>query len=298
VRTMPALFLLTALASCATAPPPVQRPGPIIPTPIAGPAASTRVAALISDLGADDFARREKASRELTAVGQDPSQQGEVVAALRAAATSQDSETRLRARETLRQIDRSDSLVPGTDRPDAPMSYRIRGTGSEFWVKFWHRLFADGSTELEVEINDGPRELFSGATPAELASRVNEAARKRGYPSDQFEMLEDGGMRLGTSTISGSQRGRDHLVPDWGIWVARASRSDGLTPPVVWGGWVVQARALAGKAFEAGIQLRDVILEIDGKKPSTLQELTNLLNQAREITVVRAEARRVVVTPK
>lgn len=291
------LALLIAVASCA-APPSTRPSGPIVPMPIVPSAAPREVAALITDLGSEDFGRREKATTELVRIGQEPDHQVAVVAALRAAATSSDPETRLRSRETLRKIDRSDSLVPGTDRPESPMSFRTSGAGGEFSVKFWHRFFADGSTELDVEVNDGPRELFSGSTPAELASRVNEAARKRGYPPEQFEMLEDGSLKLGTSTVTGGERGRDHLIREWGLWVTRASRSDGFTPPVVWGGWIVQARAVSGKAFEAGLQLRDAIVEVDGKKAATLQELSALLNGAREITVVRAEARRVVVTPK
>jgi hypothetical protein len=172
------------------------------------------------------------------------------------------------------------------------------GAGLELRVKFWHRLFADGSSELEVEINGGPRELFSGANPAELASRVNDAARKHGYPRDQFEMLEDGTFKFGTSSITGGESSKEHLIRDWGLWVSRASRSDGFTPPAVWGGWVIQARALAGKAFDSGIQLRDLILEVDGKKAATAQELSELLNHAREITLLRTEARRVVVVPR
>lgn len=297
MRASLAIFLLSAVASCA-APPSARTAGPIVPSPISPGTAPGEVAALIADLGAEDFGRREKASAELVRVGQEPERQVAVVAALRAAATSSDPETRLRARETLRKIDRSDSLVPGTDRPDSPMSYRILDGGMEFSVKFWHRLFADGSTELDVEVNNGPREMFSGSSLSELAARVNEAARKRGYPPEQFEMLEDGGLKMGNSTVSGADQGREHLVRDWGLWVTRASRSDGFTPPAVWGGWVVQARALAGRAFDAGIQLRDVILEVDGKKPATLKDLAGLLNQAREITLLRSEARRVVVTPK
>ena len=296
IRTSGAALLL-AVVSCA-APSVDQRPGPIIPVPVAAAGAPGDVAALILELGSEDYGGRERASTELVRRGQDPALQVAVVGALRAAATASDPEIRLRARETLRRIDRSDNLVPGTDRPESPMSFSVSGAGVEMSVKFWQRLFADGSAELEVEVNGGPRELFSGSSVAELASRVNEAARKRGYSPEQFQMLENGGMKFGGSTITSGEPGRDHLLRDWGLWVSLASRSDGLTPPAVWGGWVVQARALSGKAFESGIQLRDVLLEVDGKKASTIQELASLLNQAREITVVRSEPRRVVLTPK
>jgi hypothetical protein len=291
--------LLVFVASCS-APPEAKRqqPGPIVPEPVAATDTPREVTALLTGLGSEDFSRRENATGELLRIGQDPVRQPAVVAALRSAATSSDPEVRLRARETLKRIDRSESIVPSTDRPDSPTMYRFSGAGFQLQCKFWHRLFADGSSELEVELNGAPRELFSGSTPAELASRVNEAARKHGYTPEEFRMLDDGGMKFGGSTLSGGNQSQDHLIREWGLWVSRASRADGLTPPVVWGGWVVQARALSGRAFDSGIQLRDVILEVDGKKAQTVQELRDLLHQPRKVALVRAEARRVVIEPK
>jgi hypothetical protein len=178
------------------------------------------------------------------------------------------------------------------------MSISMEAEGLRIRVRAWHRLFADGSSELEIEVNDGTRELFSGSTPAELADRVNEAARRRGYPKEHFELFEDGTLRIGGSRLNISQPPSEHLVREWGIWVSKASRSDGLTPPAVWGGWIVQARALSGKAFQIGIQLRDAILEVDGHSPETVGELAQLLSRAQEITLVRADPRRITIPAK
>jgi hypothetical protein len=245
------------------------------PVPVDAPAP---IAELIRQLEDDRFEKRDAAGAELQRLATTPESQPVVVEALRAAATHSDAEVRSRARAILQAIDRSEGMMrSGT------MSYSMNNDR----VQFVLRTFADASVELEAKINDGVEELFSGKSMADLARKVSAAARARGYPEEAFTMLPDGTLKMGGSSITIGNDPANHVVQDWAIWVGQVTEDEPGVPRQARGTWRVHARMLAGRGFNAGLRQGDLIAEVDGKKPSSIDGLREALRSPKSIKVLR-----------
>ncbi len=248
--------------------------------------AAAPFASLVARLGGADLEDRERAASELARLAADDAWRDRAVEALRGAAAHEDAEVRSRALDVLRAIDRSESLLPGTGQEEPTLHVAGAVGGVEQSIRMWLRAYADGSVEMDVRINEGPRELFSGASFAEVAGRLNEAARERGIPEGQFRVEPDGRYRIAGVRAS-FENPDERVVPEWGIGVRRASKSDGLSPPEAWGGWVIVARSASGRAWRAGLGLRDVVTAVDERPAETVAELRSRMAGARTLTVLR-----------
>jgi hypothetical protein len=274
----PAL-LLAVLAGCSMPTPPSPRPapGPLSPQPVPIEA-SGKIAELIASLGADDFKQRDRATAELSRLGARPEDQPHVVLALRGAATSADAETRSRARSILSTIDRSESMIPS-----GTMSFDSGQGRLEIALSY----FADGSVELTAKVDGAAEELFSGKDMTDLARKVTEAARQRGYAEDQFRMSPEGIFKVGGSTMVLGRKPEEHLIPDFGLWILQIPDTDRTVPERARGSWRIEARTLSGRGYAAGLRVGDILSEVGGTKPATFDELRRLLATATSLKVLR-----------
>ena len=284
MRTLGIVVLL--VAGCS-APPRVAPLSSLAPSPVPVDAPAP-IAALIRQLEDDRFEKREAAGNELQRLATTPESQPVVVDALRAAATHSDAEVRGRARAILQAIDRSEGMIRS-----GSMSYRL----NQDQVRFGLRYFADGSVELEAQINDGSEELFSAKSMEELARKVTAAARARGYPEEAFVMLPDGTLKMGGSSIQIGQNPGSHVVADWAIWVHPVTEEEPGLPRQARGAWRVQARMLTGRGYKAGLRPGDLIAEVDGKKPSSFDALREALRAPKSLKVLRVSIQETELKP-
>jgi len=275
ISGLPLLLLL--IAGCAAPSPSRPSPGPLSPQPVAVEASGT-LATLVASLGADDFQKRDAAAAELTRLGSRPEDQPAVVLALRSAATSTDAEVRSRARTILSAIDRSEGMIPS-----GTMSLAFGDSRIEIAL----RHFADGSVEMTAKVGDSPEELFSGKDMPELARKVTQAARQRGYTEDVFSMSSDGSFRMGGSTMSLGLNPSQHLLQDFGLWLFQIPQTDRTVPDRARGGWRIDARSLGGRGYAAGFRVGDILTEVDGKKPAKFDDLRRQLATAKSFKVLR-----------
>lgn len=281
------LIVLSAAACTTASPPPSSPRGPLAPTPVRVQSPEA-VASLVARLGDDQFQKREAASADLQKLALKDESQPAVVDALRAAATAPDPEVRGRARAILAAIDRSEGMIPS-----GTMSLSMGGNQ----VQFALRYFADGSVELQAKVGDDPEELFSGKDMPELSQRVNQAARARGYSEEMFAMSPDGTFKVGASSMKVGSKPEEHLVLPYAIWADRVAVSDRTLPEPVRGAWRVQARTIGGRGYRAGMRVGDLIVEIDGRRPETFDDLRRLLESAKAVKVLRLQAVEALLTP-
>jgi hypothetical protein len=286
MKILALLLCVIPAAACATAPSAAPR-GPLAPLPVRVQSPEA-VAILVGALGHDRFEKREAASAELQQLGMKEGSQAAMVDALRGAATSADAEVRSRARAILAAIDRSEGMIP---------SGTMNFSAGANKVRLELRYFADGSVELQAKVDEDPEELFSGKDMPELARRVNQAARNRGYPEEVFAMSPDGSFKMGGSTMTVGSQPEEHLVVPFAIWANRVPATDRTIPETARGSWQVKARMLGGRGFRAGLRVGDFIVEIDGKRPDTFDEFRRLLESAKSVRVVRLQAVEALLTP-
>jgi hypothetical protein len=177
----------------------------------------------------------------------------------------------------LESIDRFD----GTITPGGPRVFLF----GEHRYALTQRWICDGSVELALRTDDGSEELLSGRDMAELATRVNRAARENGIPASVFTMNPDG-----TYTVDGSRSGvfpGGDLIRDHQLWVFRVANDDRTVPERVRGAWRITARSLDGPAYRIGLRVGDYISEIDGKRPESPDELRRLLKTGKAVRVLR-----------
>src|SRR5256885_1855590 len=83
---------------------------------------------------------------------------------------------------------------------------------------------------LIAALGDDPEELFSGKDMPDLARKVTQAARQRGYTEDVFSMSSEGSFRMGGSTMSLGLNPSEHLLQDFGLWLFRIPETDRTVP--------------------------------------------------------------------
>lgn len=274
---------------------------------------------LIQQLGADEFAAREKATEELKKIGK-PAEE----ALRKAAEKSDDPEVRERARAVL------DSM---SGKPKAQAQRRalpgLRGlTGSSVTVQS-----INGDSTYRVTPGDGgPAMTFhkdkAGAVKLDYADEKGESKSAEAGSVEKFvkdhpelaakfgiteEGIDYGGTRVsfkgglqGFALPRGFNRGR--FAPPPALEEEEGLRAAGATFEKVaealraqldlpeGQGLVITKVDEGGAAGAAGLRKSDILLEIDGKKVSSVQDVRKTLKDSGTTTVLR-KGRRETLTP-
>lgn len=283
-----------------------------------------RIEELIRQLGAEEYAVREKASEELRKIGR------AAEGALRKAAESEDPEVQSRARDLLRALE---NPAGGKKEPLRDEAQPRGGGGLPFQRSFGGSLSVksiNGDTTYTVIPSDG-RPPFTLHRRADGSVRLEyeEGGEKKAAEAPSIErFLKDhkplaerfgitehgidyGGLR------SGFGRRAFRLPPPPGfqprLWDllerddeegGRGERAAGavlerpsetirahLGLPAE-GGWVVAEVEDGGAAAAAGLRRHDILLEIDGRPAASAADVRDRLPGASSVVVIRKGARR------
>lgn len=145
--------------------------------------------------------------------------------------------------------------------------------------------FADGRMESKLSIDGGPSQKIAGATFDEWLARVTAAAREKGYTEAEFG-LDEGG-KLKVLGFAAGPRPSDHRVPGWNLWLQALPKEPGFYPHEAAGGWEVLSLSRGGRARATGLQIGDLVLGADGKRPGSMAELVEAMRGAKTVQVVR-----------
>jgi len=285
-----------------------------------------RIDLLIRQLGADEFSTREKATEELKRIGRPAAE-----ALAKAAEKNEDPEVRERARAVLESM--SEKPKAQTPRRALPGTPGLRGpSGSSVTVQSingdsTYRITpGDGSAAITFHKDQaGTVKLDYTDEKGEPRSAEAESVVKfvKDHPelSGKFGITEEGidygGTRVsfkgglqGFAFPRGANRGRFILPP--ALEDGENLRAEGATFEKVsealraqldlpeGQGLVVTKVDEGGAAQAAGLRKSDILLEIDGRKVSSVRELRDILRGAKSATVLRRGQRETLTpsTPK
>jgi hypothetical protein len=296
-----------------------------------GPAAR-KIEALVRQLGADDYAAREKATEDLRKIGK-PAEE-----ALRKAAESDDAEIQSRAKTLLRDLEKPpgpeksrDEAVPRRGPRPAPgfnfqgfrggsLSVQSTNGDSVYQVRpsdgsepFTLRRAADGSVKLEYADDQGEKKTAESESMEKFLKDHKGLADKFGISENGIDY---GGLRAGFGQNAfraqpGFQFRLQDLLPPGGEdnGAPRADRAAGASfekpsdtvraqLEIPEGqGLVVTGVAAGSDAEAAGLRCHDVLLEVDGRKVASVQDARAGLKGAGSVTVFR-KGRRQTLTPR
>lgn len=274
--------------------------------------ASKRIGELIRQLGAEEFAVREKATEELRKIGK-PAEE-----ALRKAVEGDDPEVRERARAVLESFKEADRPRPPAPRRGAPglpgfrgssvtiqtingdSTYRITpGDGS---APFTLHKDKAGAVKLEYADEKGAPKTAEAESLGKFLKDHPELAAKYGISE---EGIDCGGTRV---TFKGGLQGfpfprafrmpREFPLPP-GFEPDEGLRADGATFEKVSEalraqldlpadqGLVVTRVDPGSPAEGAGLRKNDILLEVDGKKMASIRDVRESLKGSRTATVLR-----------
>jgi hypothetical protein len=292
-----------------------------------GDAART-IEALVRQLGADDYAAREKATQELRNIGR-PAEE-----ALRKAAQSDDAEIQSRARALLRALEKPPAPEKPRDeagpRPapgfnfqgfrggslsvqstNGDSVYQVRPSdGSE---PFTLRRSAGGSVKLEYADDQGWKKTAESESMEKFLKDHKGLAEKYGISENGIDY---GGLRAGFGQNAFRVqpgfpfRLQDLLPPgDEDNGAPRADRAAGASfekPSdtirsqlgIPEGQGLVVTGVAAGSVAEAaGLRRHDVLLEVDGRSVASVQDARAGLKGAGPVTVLR-KGQKQTLTPR
>ncbi len=272
-----------------------------------------KIEALIKQLGAEDFAAREKAGEELRRIGRPG------LEALRKAAASDDPEVRTRARALAAEIDKAEAPrrpSPGFALPGGSVSimsvngdrtFKVTpGDGSEPITFHWK---ADGRVKLEYAAAAGARKSAEAESVEKFVKDHPELAAKYGITT---EGINYGGARVsfkGGVLRSFALEREFRFPPPPEKEEEPADQAAGATlgpvPETVrvqFGipegqGLAVAEVAPGSDAEAAGLRRHDILLEVDGRKISSARDARELLRRTSSVAVLR-KGRRESLAPK
>lgn len=251
-----------------------------------------RIEELVQKLGAEEFAVREEASKELRKIGK------AAAPALRKALESGDPEVRTRAKRLLEGIEQP---PPEERAPKARItgsSVRIRSSGGEtvYMLRpsegdpITFRMGRDGGVELEHTDADGKVQTAKAASLDAFLREHRELAGRYGITRKGIDYAG------AHASFSGGLFGKRLLLP---LRPQRDARAAGATwKPVTEAmrahleipegtGLVAVDVEPEGKAHAAGLREHDILLELDGRGVMTVQNLEERLDRARKIALLR-----------
>ncbi len=285
---------------------------------------------LVRQLGHDEYAVREKASQELKRIGK-PAEE-----ALRKAAQGEDPEVRARARAILDDLAQAEKPragePPKRDPQRALPGFGFRGLGGR--GSSVQVLSANGETTYKLSPGDGSpgisfRKAQGGAVRLEYAdekgaSKAAEAESLEKFLKDHKELAEkygitEDGIDTGGARVSFKggafggaplprlfrfRQGFPFLDEEEELRAGGASferPSDALRAQLeipAGQGLVVGRVAEGSDAAAAGLQKSDVLLEIDGKKIASLQDVKDALKRGASATVLRKGRKETLSPPR
>jgi hypothetical protein len=279
---------------------------------------------LIKQLGSDEFAVREKASDELKKIGK-PAEE----ALRKAAEKSDDAEVRERARTVLDSIAQAEKPKAQAPRRGAPGWPGLRGLGSSVTVQSvngdstykitpgngnppltLHKSKA-GAVKLEYTDEKGEAKTAEAESLEKFVKEQKELAEKFGITEDGIDY---GGSRVNfkggfqAMPIPRAFRIPMAPVPPTPLNEEEKLRAAGATFEKVGEalraqlelpegqGLVVLKVEEGGAAEISGLRKNDILLEIDGKKVASLQDVKENLKKSKT-TVVLRKGRKESLTP-
>ncbi len=275
--------------------------------------ADPRIDALIQQLGSDEFAAREKATEELRKIGA-PAHE-----ALKKALESTDPEVRTRARALLEPAAKTRPADP--PRRVAPGgrggSIQVQSVNGDSTTKLtpadgsdpitFHRRAA-GTVKLEHPDGKGGTATAESESLEKFLEEHKDLASKYGITADGIEY---GG--LSTSFKGGFVRGRGLELPKGfrleDLLEDRPRRAAGASFEKVSDairahfeipegeGFTASEVPEGSDAHAAGLRRNDLLLEIDGRKVSTLQQVRDQLRRTSTLGILR-KGKRETLGPK
>lgn len=291
--------------------------------------AAARIEALVRQLGAEEYAVREKATEELRRIGK-PAEE-----ALRKAAESDDAEVQSRARSLLRELEKPaapEKPRAGAEPRRAPgfnfqgfrggsLSVQSTNGDSVYRVSpsdgrepFTLHRGADGSVKLEYGDGQGGTKTAEAESMDRFLKDHKELAERFGISQDGIDY---GGLRAGFGREAfrlqpGFPFRLDDLLPPGGDEEVprRAGRAGGASFEVPSDavrsqlglaegeGVVVTAVPPGSEAEAAGLLRHDILLEIGGRKVASVRDAREGLRGASSVTVLRKGKRLTIPRPE
>jgi hypothetical protein len=290
--------------------------------------ADRKIEALIRQLGAEEYAAREKATEELRKIGK-PAEE-----ALRRAAESDDAEVQSRARALLKDLEKP--AAPEKPRAGAAPrrapgfnfqgfrggSLSVQSTNGDSVYKvspsdgsepFTLHRGADGSVRLEYGDGQGGTKTAEAESMEGFLKEHKELAEKYGISRNGIDY---GGLRAGFGREAfriqpGFQFRLEDLIPPGGEDEVprRAGRAGGASFEIPSDtvrsqlglaegeGVVVTAVPAGSDAEAAGLLRHDILLEIGGRKVASVRDAREGLQGASSVTVLR-KGKRQTLTPR
>jgi hypothetical protein len=280
---------------------------------------AAKIRDLVRQLGAEEYAAREKASEELRKIGR-PAEE-----ALRKAAESEDPEVRSRAKSLLEELSKPKAPeVPR--RPGRPGAFGLRGgsvsvssvngdttytlTPADGSPGITFFKSASGAVRLDYKDEQGAAKSAEADSIAKFLKDHADLAAKHGITEDG---IDHGGVRVSFkgNGLPGLPRGlRLPRFPKGFPFEEELEEAELRASGAVFEkpgdalraqlelpegqGLVVLRTDAGGAAAQAGLRKSDILLEVDGRKVASMDDVKSL-KDATSLVVVR-KARRETLT--